>query len=103
MGSNRPSSHDSTSNEPSSQLSGASLFGRIGGVGIGSCARMISACEVPDYVDLNPLIPAIVRRPREGMQPDSYPFETPSFTHPNVTTDPVELMMERMGGIPQKK
>ena len=31
------------------------------------------------------------------MQPDAYPFETPSFSHPNVTSDPVELMMDRMG------
>ena len=43
-------------------------------------------------------MPSSVKRPREGIQPDTYPFETRSKQRkPFASNDHVELMMERMG------
>ena len=51
------------------------------------------------HLDLSGLMPSSVKRPREGIQPDTYPFGTLSNPkQPSTSTDPMEIMMERMGG-----
>ena len=95
--SNRPLSCDSTPLGVGSLNSNTSFPNRPGNAGISSSARTISACDAPGDIALNPMMPSSIRRPREGIQPDFYPFETPAFTHPKLPSDPAELTMERMG------
>ena len=76
LGSSRPNSRDSPPNSHPTQLPGTSLFGSIGHVVSGSSERMPLACDVPGGVDLAPLMPASARRPREGVQRDTYLFAT---------------------------
>ena len=59
--------------------------------------RLLTNSIVADSSNLNQLMPPSIRRPREGVQPDTYPFETRAFTHPKLPNDPMELTMERMG------
>ena len=50
------------------------------------------------HLGLSGLIPSSVKRPREGIQPDTYPFETLSKSRqPSSSNDPMEITMERMG------
>ena len=63
-----------------------------------SSERLLSTTNRFEDPDLSQLMPSSVRRHREGVQPDTYPFETPAFTHTQITSDPAELTMERMGG-----
>ena len=46
-------------------------------------------------------MPAGVRRPREGIQPDTRPFEKLSKSRPSIKSDPMELMLVRMGEMSQ--
>ena len=49
------------------------------------------------HLDLKHLMPGSVRRPREGMRPVAYSFETLRKNRPSIQSDPMELMLERMG------
>ena len=50
------------------------------------------------HLDLSGLMPTSVKRPREGIQPDTYPFETLSKPKQSTaSTDPMGIMMGRMG------
>ena len=95
-----PSSHqsrDSLGLGSSTLTPGANAFSRIQSSQASPSEHLLSSSERRDYSDLNQLMPSSVRRPREGVQPDTYPYESRVFSHPNVITDTVELMMERMG------
>ena len=48
-------------------------------------------------LDLKHLTPASVRRPLGCIQPGAYSFETLGKSRPSIQTDPMELMLERMG------
>ena len=52
------------------------------------------------YLDIRGLMPSSVKRPRGGIQPRTYPFETLSRHGQPVSNDPTEMMMGRMGGLP---
>ena len=45
-------------------------------------------------------MPAIARRPREGIQHDAYPFETLHRDRQPIQIDQMELTMGRMGELP---
>ena len=50
------------------------------------------------HLDLSGLMPSSVKRPREGIQPDTYPFETLTKSKQlSTSNDPMGIMMERMG------
>ena len=48
-------------------------------------------------LDLKNLMPSNARRPREGIQPDTYPFETLVKQRASAPTDTMGIMIERMG------
>ena len=45
-------------------------------------------------------MPSSVRRPRGGIHPDTYPFETLSRQRQPVVNGPMELTIGRMGELP---
>ena len=96
LGCTRPFPREATPQLPMSQSSGPNVFGRVVDL-TGSSGRLLSSIGRRDGSDLNQSMPSSVRQPREGVRPDTYPFETPSFAHPPIASDHSELTMERMG------
>ena len=80
------------------QPPGINLYGQVVDLTGPSADRLLLSRNRREDPDLNQLMPSIVRRPREGAQPDTYPFETPSFARPQIASDTAELIMERTGG-----
>ena len=93
----RRNTPDTTPNTNPGVSLGFSPRGSVVDLTTTSSENLLSNCNIADTSNLNQLMPSSVRRPREGVQPDTYPFETPAFSHPKLPSDPMELMMERVG------
>lgn len=96
LGHSSPSPRESASKSPHGIPAGVGTFGQVVDLAGSPSEHMLNSRGRRGDSDLNQLMPPIVRRPREGIQPDTYPFETPAFTHPKIPSDPAELMMEGM-------